>query len=345
MTTTQSLRISAAACFAAIMFMAAAEAQPPRGGGDEGAGRQRGGGQRGGQGGPGGQRGGPGGQRGGQGGQRGGGQQRGGFGGQRGGTPSISKALLLANEDVKDELKIDDGQSATLDAAIEAYREERNEAPRPDFNAIREMPEEERTALFDKMRKEGEALAKKTDETLDALLEPEQVTRLNQIVFQLKSGNLLEMLKSDEPVKKALGVTEDQVAKLDEAAKAAEEAQQKMRDEMQDSFRGGGERPDFTAIRTKMETLRKQNDERVMAVLTDDQKKKIEDMKGEKFDLDPRVLSRGGRGGQGGPGGAQGGRGGQRGGGGRGGDGGGRGGDGGGGGGRQRPPADGDPVI
>ena len=310
MTTTSFLRISAAACLAAILFSATAEAQPPRGGGgDEGGGRQRGG----------------------QGGQRGG------FGGQRGGAPTISKAMLLGIEDVKDELKIDDGQSATLDAAIEAYKEERSQS-RPDFSGIREMSEEDRAAFIAKMTKESEVLAKKTDETLNALLEPEQVTRLDQIVFQMKARNLIGMLKSDEAVKKALAITEEQGAKLDEADKANEEAQGKFRDEMRGN---GGERPDFEAIRAKMETLRKESDERVMAVLTGTQKTKMEEMKGKPFEIDPRALMRGGfgggggRGGQGGPGGGRGGQGGP---------GGGRGGDGNGGG-RQRPPADADPVI
>lgn len=353
MTTTRFLRISGMLCLAAMMLSAAAHAQPPGGrGGDEEGGRQRG--QRGGGGG--GEQGGR--QRGGGGGgqQRGGGgQQRGGFGGQRGGTqrtPTITRAMLLGNEDVQRELEIGDGQAAVIDAAIEAYNESKSES-RPDFSKIQDMSEEERAEFFAKMTKEREKLTKETDTTLNALLEPEQVERLDQIVFQIKTkGNLLALMKSDEEVKKALKVTDEQIAKMEEASKAGEEAMSKMREEMRAAFSGGGERPDFTEMRTKMEAVQKEGTNKMMAVFTDEQKARMKEMKGDEFEFDMRSLMRGGgrggqgggggRGGQGGPGGGRGGQGG--GGGGRGGQGGGGRGGQGGGGERQRPPVE-DDII
>lgn len=342
MVTQKFLRLSALTCFAAIMLTVVAEAQPGGGRGQRGGGEggQRGGGrgQRGG--GEGGQRGGgPGGQRGGQ---------RGGFGGQRGGGQrgggSISRAQLLGLEDVRDELDVDEGQAAVLDAALEAYQEERNEARGGfDFSKIREMSDEERQEVFAKMRKEQEKLAKKTDETLNALLEPEQVTRLDEISFQLKArGSIADLLAEDEELRKKLNVTEEQVKAMEEARKAGEESMQKLQDEVREAFRNnqGEERPDFTAMREKMDSARKENEKKTDAILTDEQRKKIETMKGEPFEIDMRSLfSRGG--GRGGD------RGGDRGGRGGGGDRGGRQGGGGGGdrgdrGGRGRPPVEDD---
>ena len=369
MTTTRFLRFSAFACCMAIALSAAVQAQPP-GRGDEEGGRQRGGqrGQRGGDRGDRGQRGGGGfggGQRGGGGfggGQRGGGGfGGGGFGGGR--APQIGRATLLGLDDVRDELSIDDGQAALIEAAIEAFQEERNESRPTNFDEIRNMSDDERREFFEKMTKDREELVKKTDTTLNALLEPEQVERLDQIVFQLKTrGNILAVLKSDEKVRKDLSVSDDQIAKMEEAAEAGEEASNKMREEMREMFTQGGERPDFDEVRKKMESIRKAGEEKIMAVLTDEQKANMEKMKGEPFELDMRALSRnfgGGRGGFGGPGG--GGRGGDRGGrggfggpggggpgggpggggpgGGRGGRGGDRGGE------RQRPSLDDDPIF
>ena len=94
-----------------------------------------------------------------------------GRGGGRGGN--MDRATLLRAEQIRKELKIEEAQAATIDAALEAYREERNSSPRPDREAFGKMTEEERTAYFEKSRKEGEELSKKTDEVLSALLEPE----------------------------------------------------------------------------------------------------------------------------------------------------------------------------
>ena len=81
----------------------------------------------------------------------GGGRGFGGFGG-RGGF-NIDLATLLRADQVRKELKIEETQAATIDAALEAYREERNSSPRPDRDAFRKMSEEEQTAYFEKSRK------------------------------------------------------------------------------------------------------------------------------------------------------------------------------------------------
>ncbi|MEZ6127244.1 MAG: Spy/CpxP family protein refolding chaperone [Planctomycetaceae bacterium] len=284
------LRHALMACLAATLFTAIAEAQPGGGG-------------------------------------RGG---RGGFGGFGGGF-TISRAQLLGSEDVQAELKIGDGQSATITAALEAYREERN-AARPDFGSFRDMSEEERTKAFEKMRKDGEALNKKTDEVLNALLEPEQIKRLDQIAVQARLRMAMTAtLKSDE-MRKELSITDEQLAKVDEIETAAAEARRKM---FEDARAAGGGRGDGNRgagggdPRAAFEKSRQEMTDKVMAVLNDDQKKKLDELKGKEFELDMRSLMGGGRGGRGGAGG-------------RGGDGGGRGnrGDGNDDGGRRRPAQD-----
>ena len=54
-----------------------------------------------------------------------------------------------------------------------------------------------------------------------------------------------------------------------------------MRSEMQALF-GGGDR---TAIQEKMSKLREEMEQEVLAVLTSDQQKKFEEMKGEPFEM------------------------------------------------------------
>jgi len=259
------------------------------------------------------------------------------FGGGRGGgmmAPRFDRARLLGIEQVRTELKIDDAQSAVIDAALDAYREEQNNAPRPDRDAVQNMSEEERTKMFTDMQKQRDELSKKTDEVLNALLEESQQGRLDQISLQLRiASGVVGTLKSDD-IKGKLKISEEQVAKLDEAEKASQADMQKMFEEMRGSFGGGrpggggapgapaaggpGGGGGFDAMREKMEAARKKSTEAAMAVLSDDQKKQLEEMQGAKFELDMRAMMGGrggfgggqGGGGPGGPGGGgQGGRG------------------------------------
>lgn len=267
MKTTRLLQRLFAACLAIALLVTAVSAQPPEGG--------RGGAGRGAQG------------------------RGGGFTG-RGAPMMLSRAQLLRSEDVQAEIKIGDGQAATITAALEAFREERN-ASRPDFGSFRDMSEEDRRKAFEKMQKDAEALNKKTDEVLNALMEPEQIERLDQIMvqLQLRMGPMAALKSPDMRAK--LSLTDEQLTKLEGVEKEAEEARRKMFEDMRAGGRdqAEGQRPDFRAI---MEKAREEQNSKVMAVLNDQQREKLDELKGKEFELDLRSLMRGGRGGEGGRG-------------------------------------------
>jgi hypothetical protein len=229
-------------------------------------------------------------------------------------TLRFDRAMLLGIDQVRTELRIEESQAAVIDSALEAYREERNSSPRPDRDAFQTMSEEERTKIFADMQKQREELSRKTDEVLNALLEPSQTTRLDQIALQMRlNSGLAQALKSDD-LKGKLKITDEQVAKLDEAETAAQEETRKMMEELRGSFQGGPRGQDapaappagapngFEAMREKMEAARKKNAEAALAVLTDAQKTQLEELKGAAFEIDMRAIM-GGRGGFGGPGG------------------------------------------
>lgn len=246
------------------------------------------------------------------GGRPGGGRGFGGFGFGGGGMmrgPQIDRATLLRAAQVRQELKIEEAQAATIDAALAAYQEERQANPRPDRDAFEKMTEEERTAYFEKSRKEREELSKKTDEILAALLEEPQTKRLDEIAIQVRmSFSAIAALKADD-IKQKLTITDEQVAKLDEAEKAAGAEMQKMFEEMRANGGGapgggGPGGPGGEAMRTKMDEMRKKSTDAALAVLTPEQKTALDGLKGAAFELDMRALM-GGRG----PGGFGGGRG------------------------------------
>ena len=233
----------------------------------------------------------------GQGGQGGrGGAGGGGFGGRGGGGSMFGgrgggdmTMTLLRVEAIRTELEISPDQEEALTKMQEQGRPERPDA---DF---RNMSEEERTEFFTKMRKQAEERNTKMKEQLEEVLFPEQLERLQEINIQLQG---IAALRNPE-VAKELKITDAQKKELEEVQAGMME---KMREGMRELFTGGGGRE---GMREKIQKMRDDMEGDVLDVLTSDQKKKFEEMKGEKFEMPEGAFGRGGRGG-----GEQGGRGG-----------------------------------
>lgn len=131
-----------------------------------------------------------------------------------------------------------------------------------------------------KLREEAQARAKKEREELAKILKPDQLKRLKEIYIQ-HAGLAAQ---GDADVATDLGISDEQKTKM---AKVREEQGAKLRELFT------GDAGDREAARTKMTELRKETDEKVLAVLSEDQKKKFEDMKGKKFDMPEQPARRG----------------------------------------------------
>jgi hypothetical protein len=264
----------------------------------------------------------------------------------------MSKVDLLRMEEVQKELKITDDVLETVTGAVDAYREQVREISnsmrddRPQFSR-EDFRDQEKLAAYraemvkyqEKISKKTAPVTKETEEILAALLSEEQWKRLGELETQsmMQQGVLAALMNKELSAK--LKVTKEQTGKLEtlkkDSDKEAQEAQTKMREEMRAAFSGGGG-GDFRGMMEKVQKASKDRqkkvDDKAMAMLTDEQKKMMTEMKGKEFKFPENQRGRGGFGG---------GRGGRDGGGGRGGRGaGGRGGRGGGGGGN-RPGGDG----
>jgi Spy/CpxP family protein refolding chaperone len=134
---------------------------------------------------------------------------------------------------------------------------------------------------------------------LNEALEEAQQKRIGELYVQANGTAAL----SDEAIVAALMLTDEQKEELDDV-------RQDNREAMQDAFDPDASREEQMAT---MEELRKENDEALLAVLTDEQRKAWDEMKGETLEMDLSSLQRrGGRGGRGGGGGGRGGDGGGR---------------------------------
>jgi len=177
-------------------------------------------------------------------------------------------AFLMA-PNVQKDLKLSDEQIGKVRDTLTEIREKHTD----DFTAVREASPEDRPA-------KAAALAKTTsDEVKKALsLSDEQSKRFDQIDLQARGPQAF----ADPAVQAKLKLTDDQKGKLREIAVAARPG----------AGGGGGfanlknaSDEEKTAARKKMVETRKENLNKVLAVLTDDQKKEWKELTGEPIEL------------------------------------------------------------
>jgi len=232
--------------FAAVLALVATDVLAQRGGGP---------------GGPGGRRGGP-------------GRFGGGFGGPGGGMMGRGGMLALLQIDkVREELELlPDQQEALGKIADNRPRPERPEGV--DFRDRSEANRPKIEAFMEKMRQEREQFESKAVAQLEEVLFPEQMERLKQIEIQTAGVRALMITHVADELK----LTDAQQKELEEVSQnVGEEMMSKMRQLFQSGDREG--------IREKMEEARKESEEKLLNVLTADQKSKFEKMKGKPFEM------------------------------------------------------------
>jgi Spy/CpxP family protein refolding chaperone len=172
-----------------------------------------------------------------------------------GGPPSMARLAMIPK--VQEALKLTDEQKTKIEKLNADSRKEMADASKGD-------------------RPNPEAMRKMRDgatEKLKGILDADQQKRLMGILIQLMGSGAV----MDPAVGKEIGLTDEQKDKLREAMGPPPEGRE---------ARGGGQ--SFQDRRAKM-------DKEVMAVLTPEQQKKLESLKGEKVDIDMSALRGGGR--------------------------------------------------
>lgn len=215
-----------------------------------------------------------------------GGGGRGGFG--RGG----GSADLLRIEEVQKEIGVTEEQKTELAKVVESLRtaeraggfnreeyqkltEEERTKRREEFE---KLTEEERTKRFEEMDKQRQERSKKADESIKALLKPEQWTRLSELRLQREGVRSW----SREDVQKQLGLTEEQVAKVKTLTSA-----------QGPDFRDLSSEEEIAKLREEMKARREAFDKGMAEVLTEDQKATWTKLQGTKFEFPQRGGGRG----------------------------------------------------
>jgi Spy/CpxP family protein refolding chaperone len=218
--------------------------------------------------------------------QRPGGRGPGGFGG---GTSRLS---LVSIEAVQKELGLEPAQIEAIQKLRDELRPMRD-GGRPGGRGKTKAPEASNRIPADwyfvqqpgaqrgqptpeqleEFRKQAAERTKTEKTKLAEILLPNQMKRLNEIYIQQLGTRALD----DEDVATELKITAEQKTQV---AKVREESQAQMR-ELFTAGAGG----DREAARAKFTEARKASDEKILAVLTADQKAKLEELKGKPFEL------------------------------------------------------------
>jgi Spy/CpxP family protein refolding chaperone len=191
--------------------------------------------------------------------QGGGGFRRGGgFGGLGGG----GVVGLVMREDVQQELQLVDEQQEKVNAVSEETRNRIQEEFRDVFSQMQDLDEEERQERLDEIRQRIEKINSDMEKRLKKVLMPHQFDRLKQISLQTRIQQMgAEALTSGE-LAETLGLTDAQREKL-------ERRQAEVQEELQE----------------KMRQLRLEARDKILAVLTPEQRAKVESLMGDQFDL------------------------------------------------------------
>jgi type 1 glutamine amidotransferase len=167
----------------------------------------------------------------------------------------LSAAMLLQQGSVQKELKLSPDQLKKVEELSEKMREK--------MQGVFALEEPERG-------KKLQALLQENDKDLQAILTSQQTKRLKQIVYQQQGTAAL----ATEDVTRALGLSDEQRKRITDISA---ETGRKTRELFQP-----GTPPD-QAARAKLEAIRKAGFDKILAVLTDAQKKSWQELQGEPF--------------------------------------------------------------
>jgi Spy/CpxP family protein refolding chaperone len=175
----------------------------------------------------------------------------------------FSPALVASLDEVQTDLKLTDEQKTEIETINDDTRDKMrdlfSEGGPPDMEAFQKLNEEATTQV-------------------EKLLEPAQVQRLQQITLQVNGASAL----NDAALREKLHFTDEQTTKFEEARDANREAMQDAMDDLGDVSR--------EERRAKMDELRQAADDRLLAVLTPEQKTEFEAMKGAPLEIDRSQL-------------------------------------------------------
>ena len=205
---------------------------------------------------------------------------------------------LLQIEQVQDDLKLTADKKSQLAKMAEEQRAEMRErfAGRERGNR-EEQTDAQRQAEREKMIKEFQEQAKKTEEKIRGILSAEEFKRIKQIELQQQMEQRGPATFNRPDVIQALGLKEEQQQSLKQIAEGLAAQSQETREQTMQLFQGYRDasedeqvklREKGAQLREKDEAAKKQAQKEAMAVLTEEQKEMLKGLMGKFIKIEMR---------------------------------------------------------
>ncbi|MEN1679216.1 MAG: hypothetical protein AAGJ46_06455 [Planctomycetota bacterium] len=188
---------------------------------------------------------------------------------------AMGLGALLFSEQVREEIDLLEEQEADLRAMGEEMRDKMRSA----FSGMRDLPPEERRAAFEEARGRMSEIRDEINDRVKEVLMPHQFERLQQIEVQNQMQRRGTASLAGGRAAEALGLTEDQKAEIER--RSAEES---------------------AKLQEQIAKLRADARDRILEVLSTEQRAKYDQLVGKPFEMQRRDGGRFQRGGRGGPG-------------------------------------------
>lgn len=186
----------------------------------------------------------------------------GGFGGPGGFFGGGGMLALIQREDVQQEIQLIDEQRDKLEDVVADARQRIGDEMRDAFAGMQDLSNEERQERFQEIRTRFEKLTKESDADLKKVLLPHQFDRLKQISVQQRIQQQGSSALTSGDLAETLDLTDEQREKLEQRA---EEVQRELQE--------------------KIAKLRLEAREKMLDVLTPEQRTKLNSLMGDGFAL------------------------------------------------------------
>jgi hypothetical protein len=186
---------------------------------------------------------------------------------------SLQNVFLLRGEKVQNELGLNDEQKALLSDVATKLQQDAFEI----FSGLQDLTPEEQKEAMPEIMKMIDEKGKETRAKVEEVLDKTQIARLKELSLQARGAQALE----DEEVIAALKLSDEQQKQLADIREQGNEAMQKAFAKLRE---GGGDQGE---LRKKLRELRKELGDKALTILSPDQTKQFDTMKGAKFEFPP----------------------------------------------------------
>jgi len=188
--------------------------------------------------------------------------------------PAMLNLMLMRGEAVQKELDLNDEQKKAVGDLASQMISQAMEI----MSGLQDLTDEERKEELPNVMKMVNEKGKELQGKVDKVLNPKQAVRMKELSIQRRDAGALQ----DDEVIDALKLSDDQKKQLADVRDAAAKKQEEV---MKTIFSAGGGGVDRAAIGKQMQALQKELGEKILAVLTSQQREQFEKMKGEKFEF------------------------------------------------------------